>query len=124
MFDKTGLSGMFQMHDRINIENAARRIELKGDSRMLKEFMLSVSRLKQSSPWVKQHRHRSYAPIRKNAKIKWYIDGKDYFYAVSEAILAAKDEIYIEDWWLSPELVSSRLVIFVHCNGKNEGERC
>jgi hypothetical protein len=25
---------------------------------------------------------------------------------VAEALLAAKKEIYIEDWWLSPELVS------------------
>ncbi|CAG8658624.1 8960_t:CDS:2, partial [Paraglomus occultum] len=108
MYEKTGLSGMFQMHDRVNVENSSRRIELKGDSRMLKEFMLSVSRLKQSSPWVKQHRHRSYAPIRKAAKVKWYIDGKDYFFAVSEAIAAAKHEIYIEDWWLSPELYLRR----------------
>ena len=104
---------MFQMHDRVNVENSSRRIELKGDSRMLKEFMLSISRLKQSSPWVKQHRHKSYAPIRKSAKVKWYIDGKDYFFAVSEAIAAAKHEIYIEDWWLSPELVSMRSRMFI-----------
>lgn len=31
----------------------------------------------------------------------------DYFDAVAEAILAAKSEIYIEDWWLSPELVNA-----------------
>lgn len=29
----------------------------------------------------------------------------DHFNAVAEAILSAKTEIYIADWWLSPELV-------------------
>ncbi|CAG8727452.1 15273_t:CDS:2, partial [Dentiscutata heterogama] len=43
-----------------------------------------------------------------NARVKWYVDGKDYFFAVSQALLAAKSEIYIEDWWLSPELYLRR----------------
>ena len=63
--------------------------------------------VKKASPWVKQHRFDSYAPIRENAKVKWYVDGKDYFVSVSQAIMAARSEIYIEDWWLSPELVST-----------------
>lgn len=29
----------------------------------------------------------------------------DHYNAVAEAILSAKVEIYIADWWLSPELV-------------------
>lgn len=33
----------------------------------------------------------------------------DHFNAVAEAILSAKSEIYIADWWLTPELVR------VHC---------
>ncbi|KAJ3211026.1 hypothetical protein HK099_008107, partial [Clydaea vesicula] len=37
-----------------------------------------------------------------------YIDGKDYLYAVSEALENAKHEIYIEDWWLSPEVYLRR----------------
>ena len=98
----------------INVENSSRRIELKGDYYKLNDFLESIQRIEQSSPWVKQHRFDSYAPIRENAKVKWYVDGKDYFLAVSEAILAAKSEIYIEDWWLSPELVSKRyLCIFL-----------
>ncbi|POG77879.1 hypothetical protein GLOIN_2v1544371 [Rhizophagus irregularis DAOM 181602=DAOM 197198] len=70
--------------------------------------MESINKVKISSPWVRQHRFDSYAPIREAAKIKWYVDGKDYFFAVSQAILAAKSEIYIEDWWLSPELYLRR----------------
>ena len=54
------------------------------------------------------HRFESFAPERKGNKIKWYVDGQDYFYAVSVALERAKEVIYIEDWWLSPELFLRR----------------
>ncbi|CAG8844080.1 24905_t:CDS:1, partial [Racocetra persica] len=46
----------------------------------------------------------SFASPKENVHAKWYVDGKEYFYAVSEALMAAEKEIFIEDWWLSPEL--------------------
>ncbi|CAI2169391.1 2838_t:CDS:10 [Funneliformis geosporum] len=103
-----GLDRVIKRHSRVVIENSSRRIEIKGDTRSLKEFLESIEKINQASPWVKQHRFDSYAPIRENAKVKWYVDGKDYFFAVSQAIMAAKSEIYIEDWWLSPELYLRR----------------
>lgn len=33
----------------------------------------------------------------------------DHFNAVAEAILSAKSEIYIADWWLTPELVREQI---------------
>jgi len=59
------------------------------------------------------HRFESFAPIREGNDIKWYVDGRDYFWAVSVALDRAKETIYIEDWWLSPELVSGQM-IFQH----------
>jgi phosphatidylserine/phosphatidylglycerophosphate/cardiolipin synthase-like enzyme len=108
--DRTEIHGIHKvlLHDRIDLSNSSRKIELRGDKRTLESLMESINKVKISSPWVRQHRFDSYAPIREAAKIKWYVDGKDYFFAVSQAILAAKSEIYIEDWWLSPELVSMR----------------
>jgi hypothetical protein len=106
--DFQGLDRVLKIHDHVDIENSSRRIEMKGDARTLSEFLESIEKVKRSSPWVRQHRFDSYAPIRENAKVKWYVDGKNYFFAVSQAIMAAKLEIYIEDWWLSPELVSIR----------------
>ncbi|CAI2180328.1 1911_t:CDS:10 [Funneliformis geosporum] len=58
--------------------------------------------------WEKTHRYNSFASERENCHVKWYVDGKSYFYAVSEALMAAKEEIFIEDWWLSPELYLRR----------------
>ncbi|KAF2732179.1 phospholipase D/nuclease [Polyplosphaeria fusca] len=54
------------------------------------------------------HRFNSFAPERDGNLIKWYVDGRDYFWAVSVALENAKETIYIEDWWLSPELFLRR----------------
>ncbi|PSS05276.1 phospholipase D p1 [Coniella lustricola] len=54
------------------------------------------------------HRFTSYFPERDGNLVKWYVDGRDYFWAVSEALEKAKEVIYIEDWWLSPELFLRR----------------
>ena len=57
---------------------------------------------------AEEHRFQSFAPERDGNQIKWYIDGRDYFHAVSVALERAKETIYIEDWWLSPELFLRR----------------
>ncbi|KAG0217601.1 hypothetical protein BGX33_010118 [Mortierella sp. NVP41] len=93
----------------IEIGNSHRKIEIKGDhNREMLEWMDNFTKMKQSSPWVNSHRFGSFAPQRSDAKVRYYVDGKDYFHAVSDAILAAKTEIYICDWWLSPELYLRR----------------
>lgn len=58
------------------------------------------------------NRFGSFSPVRRHGIVKWYVDGKDYLYAVSEAIEFAKEAIYIEDWWLSPEIVCSLMLYF------------
>ncbi|KAI9681583.1 MAG: hypothetical protein M1829_000780 [Trizodia sp. TS-e1964] len=57
---------------------------------------------------AESHRFQSFAPERPNNLIKWYVDGRDYFWAVSVALEKAKETIYIADWWLSPELFLRR----------------
>ncbi|KAG8962140.1 hypothetical protein FRC03_004555 [Tulasnella sp. 419] len=54
------------------------------------------------------HRFESFANIRQRNTVKWYIDGHDYFWAVAEILEAAKECIFILDWWLSPELYLKR----------------
>ena len=54
------------------------------------------------------NRFQSFAPARDGNMVKWYVDGRDYFHAVSVALENAKEVIYIEDWWLSPELFMQR----------------
>ncbi|XHF99845.1 hypothetical protein AWENTII_003331 [Aspergillus wentii] len=57
---------------------------------------------------AESHRYESFAPVHENNKVKWYVDALDYLWAVSIALENAKEVIYIEDWWLSPELFLRR----------------
>ncbi|KAK0736139.1 hypothetical protein B0T21DRAFT_289344 [Apiosordaria backusii] len=57
---------------------------------------------------AESHRFHSYFPERDGNMVKWYVDGRDYFWAVSVALEKAKETIYIAGWWLSPELFLRR----------------
>ncbi|EGX47448.1 hypothetical protein AOL_s00083g384 [Orbilia oligospora ATCC 24927] len=50
------------------------------------------------------NRFESFAGVYPGNSIKWFVDGKDYCWAVAEAIKNARHSIWILDWWLSPEL--------------------
>ncbi|KAI9280713.1 hypothetical protein BY458DRAFT_430498 [Sporodiniella umbellata] len=91
----------------IKIRNQSREIEIKGTKREVDQWVQSIQKVKNESPWVRHNRFGSFAPIRHNAKVKWFVDAENHFNAVAEAILSAKVEIYIADWWLSPELEMS-----------------
>ncbi|KAJ2747311.1 hypothetical protein GGI20_000646 [Coemansia sp. BCRC 34301] len=100
---KTGHNPLFPY--RITVSNQYRRIQLRSDSeRVINEWRHSITEMKTSSAWAVPHRFASFAPIRDQSRVIWFVDGDDYFYAVSEAIENATDCIYIEDWWLSPEI--------------------
>jgi phospholipase D1/2 len=54
------------------------------------------------------NRFHSFAPPRTQNGAKWFVDGCSYFYALSVAIEQAQSQIWIMDWWLSPELYLRR----------------
>lgn len=58
--------------------------------------------------FTQPNRYRSFAPIRSNITGTWFVDGSTYMSAVADAINAAKEEIFIADWWLSPEIYLKR----------------
>lgn len=100
----------------ITLENSERKLQVicKSES-SLKQWVSSITHAAYSSIWTKRHRFGSFAPVRKNAFCKFLVDGRDYFWALSEALKMAEDVIYIHDWWLSPELYMRRPV-----NGNQE----
>lgn len=46
------------------------------------------------------NRFDSFAPVRGGNGVKWYVDGKDYMYAVSTALERAEKSIWIMDCML------------------------
>ncbi|KAH9825288.1 hypothetical protein DFH28DRAFT_943383 [Melampsora americana] len=91
------------------IINSEREVKLTAkNERQMDQFIASIERMAARSIWSGKNRFDSYAPIRMNVSAQWLIDGRDYFWNLSKAILLAKERIYIHDWWLSPELYLRR----------------
>ncbi|XP_069134216.1 phospholipase D1-like isoform X1 [Argopecten irradians] len=60
--------------------------------------------------YTQENRFQSFAPVREPSYAKWFVDGDSYCSAVADALESAKEEIYITDWWLSPQLYLKRPV--------------
>ncbi|ANB15305.1 phospholipase D [Sugiyamaella lignohabitans] len=104
-----GLSRLRASRFIVEIENNERQLAIAGKSQ--KEMLLWVeclNKMKDASIWSKPNRFGSFAPIRMHVAANWFVDARDYFWTVSEAISQAKDVIYIHDWWLSPEIYMRR----------------
>jgi len=57
---------------------------------------------------TRHNRYHSFAPRRTQNSVKWFVDGCGYFWALSVALEQAHSQIWIMDWWLSPELYLRR----------------
>ncbi|KAI5962196.1 SPO14 [Candida pseudojiufengensis] len=94
---------------KIYLENRERKLTINpGSSREQLAWLKSLRKMQQASEWGVKHRFDSFAPVRTNCAAQWFVDGRDYFWAVSNCIEMAKETIFIHDWWLSPELYLRR----------------
>ncbi|KAL0576864.1 Phospholipase D1 [Marasmius crinis-equi] len=91
------------------VTNSQMRLKLyaKNERQML-QWITGLEKAAASSHYTGTNRFDSFAPIRLNVAAQWLVDGRDYFWNLSRAILLAKETIYIHDWWLSPELQMRR----------------
>ncbi|KAJ7069910.1 phospholipase D, partial [Mycena amicta] len=86
------------------IVNSQLRLKLFArNQRQMLQWITALEKVK-SSPYCQPNRFDSFAPIRLNVAAQWLVDGRDYFWNLSRALLLARETIYIHDWWLSPEL--------------------
>ncbi|CDO70864.1 hypothetical protein BN946_scf184801.g57 [Trametes cinnabarina] len=87
------------------IVNSQTRLKLyaKNERQML-QWISAMERVARESHYTGKNRFDSFAPIRLNVAAQWLVDGRDYFWNLSRAILLARETIQIHDWWLSPEL--------------------
>uniref|UniRef100_A0A6I8NTK7 Phospholipase n=1 Tax=Ornithorhynchus anatinus TaxID=9258 RepID=A0A6I8NTK7_ORNAN len=98
----------------IRIDNLSRTLILKCNSYRharwwggaIEEFIQ-----KHGSNFLRDHRFGSYAAIQENTLAKWYVNAKGYFEDVANAMEKAEEEIFITDWWLSPEIFLKRPVV-------------
>ncbi|KAM9035960.1 phospholipase D1 isoform X2 [Sarcophilus harrisii] len=98
----------------LRIDNLSRTLILKCNSYRharwwggaIEEFIQ-----KHGANFLKEHRFGSYAAIQENTLAKWYVNAKGYFEDIANAMEEAKEEIFITDWWLSPEIFLKRPVV-------------
>ncbi|XP_075058234.1 phospholipase D1 isoform X2 [Mixophyes fleayi] len=98
----------------LRIDNLSRSLILKCNSyrharwwgQAIEEFVG-----KHGKNFLMEHRFGSYAAVQNHTLCKWYVNAKGYFNDVADAMEAAKEEIFITDWWLSPEIFLKRPVV-------------
>ncbi|XP_063772323.1 phospholipase D1 isoform X2 [Pseudophryne corroboree] len=98
----------------LRIDNLSRSLILKCNSyrharwwgQAIEEFVR-----KHGNNFLMEHRFGSYAAVQNHTLCKWYVNAKGYFNDVADAMEAAKEEIFITDWWLSPEIFLKRPVV-------------
>ncbi|KAG2151353.1 phospholipase D [Suillus clintonianus] len=87
------------------VENSQMRLKLFArNERQMLQWITALEKAAATTPFVAKNRFDSFAPVRLNVAAQWLVDGRDYMWNLSRAILMAQETIYIHDWWLSPEL--------------------
>ncbi|GCC33465.1 hypothetical protein chiPu_0011934 [Chiloscyllium punctatum] len=66
---------------------------------------------KHAKVFLEDQRFKSFGPVHENTLCKWYVNAKGYFEDLADALEDAKEEIFITDWWLSPEIFLKRPVV-------------
>ena len=90
---------------RLTIRNGSKFLEVRPENNSQMPYWIKqLTSLTQKCSWTRSHRFNSFAPIRENCQLDWLIDGQEYFSVLVRALQAAKSEIYINAWWLSPEV--------------------
>ncbi|XP_053473815.1 phospholipase D2 [Ictalurus furcatus] len=91
------------------IENVSRKLIIKCNSyRQAQWWSHEIQRLSEHCDFLKTHRFDGFAPPRPDSLTKWYVNGSGYFSDLADALEKAEEEIFITDWWLSPEVYLKR----------------
>ncbi|XP_073510611.1 phospholipase D2 isoform X2 [Phyllobates terribilis] len=91
----------------VSIENYLRTLILKfGGYRQARWWKQQITQIaeEQGKDFLSLHRFDAHAPVRPKTQVKWFVNGASYFAAVADALMQAREEIFITDWWLSPEV--------------------
>ncbi|XP_031782606.1 phospholipase D2 isoform X2 [Nasonia vitripennis] len=109
-------SGMYStgLRNGLQIVNLNRHIVIKcWTRRKAKEWLEHIQQITQNEgrPFVQANPHKSFVPYRYPISASWFVDGSSYMSAVADALENAIEEIFIADWWLSPEIFMKRPAI-------------
>ncbi|CAK1551566.1 unnamed protein product [Leptosia nina] len=106
-------SGMYStgLSNGLQILNQHRQLVIKcWTKRKSKEWMHYLKTVANQSArdFTYPNVHHSFAPARPATPVATFVDGSAYLSAVADAMELAREEIFIADWWLSPEIYMKR----------------
>ncbi|XP_011308868.1 phospholipase D2 [Fopius arisanus] len=109
-------SGMYAtgLRNGLQIMNSSRHVVIKcWTRRKAREWLEFIQRIAndQGRPFIQPNPHQSFVPFRPNTPSSFFVDGSSYMSAIADALESAKEEIFIADWWLSPEIYMKRPII-------------
>uniref|UniRef100_A0A7E4VB52 Phospholipase n=1 Tax=Panagrellus redivivus TaxID=6233 RepID=A0A7E4VB52_PANRE len=58
--------------------------------------------------WLNPKRFGSSFPVRDNGLCEWFVDARGYWERAANMIEFAREEVFIADWWLCPEVFMKR----------------
>lgn len=96
--------------DGVMIVTAQRQFIFRaGSEYKMMEWVHAINEAYLNSDWkLIDNPFGSSFPPRSGNEVEWYVDGVQYYEDVYEALLTARNTVYISDWWLSPELYLKR----------------
>lgn len=111
LFDNQFFAEPGHFSNNVVISNASRILEVKcSDHHDAKNLLDSISDVVEDEKTdghllIKDDlENKSFAPIRKNSLARPFVCGREYFWYLSCILEAAKTEIFIADWFFSPEV--------------------
>lgn len=118
MFIDSGFTVLYGKSDTGNekgiiVQNNNRKLRIKAtDHFEWTAWLRAFEKARCKSIWgpLKQRKFASFAPQRLNNYVRHFIDGKNYYMSVYAELKKAEHEIFITDWWFTPELYLKRPV--------------
>ena len=96
--------------DGILIKTQNRKFCFRAGSQFkMEEWYNEIKTAKDESEWSQMnYQYESSFPVRSHNRVRCFVDGIYYFNEVCESLVRAQREVFITDWWLSPELYLKR----------------
>nr|CCA20937.1 phospholipase D putative [Albugo laibachii Nc14] len=95
--------------DELVVSNSTYVLQLEGKTKhVIAKWAKSIREAADKCSWSQPHRDDSFAvprhPHRVPSFVQWYVDGEDTYRAIYEGLLSAKREIFIQGWWICPDI--------------------
>ncbi|GMT14733.1 hypothetical protein PFISCL1PPCAC_6030 [Pristionchus fissidentatus] len=97
--------GLVLMNTQHELQLKCRRVV---DTLEYKRIIESAMATPSGSIWLEPHRFGSTFPVRENSYAKWFVDARSFMSQAADMMELAREEIFIADWWLSPEIYMKR----------------